>query len=73
MNLPGFKAEASLYKTKELYRANRIGFGAEGAVKPASKGFPCSMCHHICAGGSIICDRWCACACRGGTHCGRPD
>jgi hypothetical protein len=73
MNLPGFKAEASLYKTNKVYWANRIAFGAEAAFGPASRGFPCATCHVICAGGSIICERWCACACRGGTHCGRPD
>ena len=73
MKIPGFTAEASLYKAKEPYQANGMGFGAEGAVKPAGRGFPCSMCPDICAGGSGICDRWCACACRGGTHCGLPD
>jgi len=73
MHFPGLKAEASLYKSNELYRANGISFGAEGAVEPARKGFPCSMCDDICAGGAFICDRWCSCACRGGTHCGHPD
>jgi hypothetical protein len=73
MKLPEFTAEASLYKTKELYRPNGILFGGEGAVKPARGGFPCSMCDDICAGGTSICDRWCACACRGGRHCGHPD
>jgi hypothetical protein len=73
MNFPGFYAEASLYETKELYRANGLAFKAKGAVEPATRGFPCSMCPEICAGGTIICDRWCRCACRGGTHCGHPD
>ncbi len=38
MNMPGFSAEASLYKTKELYRANGVGSGAEGAVNAAGRG-----------------------------------
>ena len=44
MHFPGFKAEASLYKSNELYRANGISFGAEGAVEPARKGFPSARC-----------------------------
>ena len=72
-NMPGFTAEASLYKATECYKQSTwsIFLEAGGAVKPAR--FPCSRCDDICAGGTGICDRWCACACRGGTHCGLPD
>jgi hypothetical protein len=76
MNLPGFTAEAALQKTSDTYRQgqHRFSVAGEGAITPArGRGFPCSMCDDICAGGTFICDRWCACACRGGTHCGLPD
>jgi hypothetical protein len=73
MNLPRFSAEESLYQSIGWYQAGWIGRGAEGGINPARLGFPCSMCGDICAGGTSICDRWCACACRGGTHCGHPD
>jgi len=74
MKIPGFTAEAAVYATPEIYRQNSWGLfiGNGGAVRPA-RGFPCSRCDDICAGGTGICDRWCACACRGGTHCGLPD
>jgi hypothetical protein len=74
-HIPGFTAQASLYRATEYYqqgaRSNFIQAG--GVIEPAKRGFPCSMCDDICAGGTGICDRWCACACRGGTHCGHPD
>jgi hypothetical protein len=73
MNLPRFNAEASLYRSIGRYQASGIGRRAEGGVNPARRGFPCSMCHHLCAGGSGPCYRWCACACLGGTNCPRPD
>jgi hypothetical protein len=75
MKMPGFTAEAAVYATPETYRQNSWGLfiGNGSAVTPARRGFPCSMCDDICAGGCGICDRWCACACRGGTHCGLPD
>jgi hypothetical protein len=73
MNLPRFNAEASVYQSVGRYQASGIGGTAEGGVYPARRGFPCSMCADICAGGTGICDRWCACACRGGTHCPPPD
>jgi hypothetical protein len=73
MNLPRFNAEASLWQSVGRYQASGIGGTAEGGVYPARRGFPCSMCAEICAGGTGICDRWCACECRGGTHCGVPD
>jgi len=73
MSLPSFNAEASLYQSIGRYQASGIGGTAEWGVYPARRGFPCSMCADICAGGTGICDRWCACACRGGTNCGHPD
>jgi hypothetical protein len=74
MRIPGFTAEAALYATPQAYRqyAWSAFVGNGEAVTPA-RGFPCSTCNEICAGGTFICDRWCACACRGGTHCGNPD
>jgi hypothetical protein len=74
MKIPGFTAESSVYTTAGTYTQNSWGLFLEngGAVTPA-RGFPCSRCADICAGGTGICDRWCACACHGGTHCGLPD
>ena len=46
MNTPGFTAEAALYKTNQIYLANGT-FVSEAAVKPASKGFPCSSARHL--------------------------
>jgi hypothetical protein len=75
MRIPGFTAESAVYTPPETYRQNSWGLfvGNGAAVTPARRGFPCSMCEEICAGGTGICDRWCARACRGGTHCGHPD
>jgi hypothetical protein len=75
MNMPGFAAEASLYGTSEFYQIStrNIFVEAEGTVRPARRGFPCSQCDQICEGDFIgACMPWCLCACRGGTHCGHP-
>ena len=73
MNLPRFNAEAALYRSIGPYHASVVGPRVAGGVNPARFLLPCSKCADICAGGTSICYRWCACVCRGGTHCGVPD
>jgi hypothetical protein len=73
MRIPGFTAESSVYTTPETYRQNSWGLALENGRAVTLASFPCRRCADICAGGTGICDRWCACACRGGMHCGHPD
>ena len=77
MHMPGFAAEVAVYRAHNSYRSVWVEShgSAQAAVTPQrGRGFPCSRCYGICAGAPTSrCDDWCACACRGGTHCGFPD
>jgi len=60
MTLPGFKAEASLYKMSESYRGAGGPVPSGGAVRPAI-----SSCRQICQG-DPDCLQCCLCIRRGG-------
>lgn len=55
MNMPGFNAEASLYKTGELYHTRSMGAISSGQVVPQQMGEDCWYGH------------WCGPGCGGGT------
>jgi hypothetical protein len=61
MNLPGFTAEASLYKTNGHYRSSAGSFSADGnAVAPQGCGFVKGItCGAVIAGGVVVCTASC--------------
>ena len=76
MNMPGFTAEASLFRgivsmTPRLRsELTSVRSGVQGAL---SRTTCFSMCDQICEGDIIgACLPWCLCTCRGGKNCGRP-
>ena len=74
MSMPGFTAEASLFKgvTPMTARFRDEVTSFTSGVQPAS--LACIRnCEVICAGDILgDCIPWCLCKCRGGTHCGFP-
>ena len=76
MSMPGFTAEASLFKgiVSMTSRFRRDLMSVASGVQPALRKPSCfSMCDQICEGDIIgACLPWCLCTCRGGKNCGRP-
>jgi hypothetical protein len=76
MTIPGFTAEASLFKGVDP-RPSRFRYElacVASGVQPALARTSCfSTCDQICEGDIIgACMPWCLCRCHGGTHCGLP-
>jgi hypothetical protein len=74
MNMPGFTAESSCYKTTNVYYGIGETFSfAMSRVEPQSLRGCLLNCDDICAGDFIgACMPWCMCRCRGGKNCGFP-
>ncbi len=71
MNLPGFTAEASLFKASEYYHKTRTTLPGKGMIQPA---FWRGGCFKFCADqcDDSYCMRSCICRCLGGRHCPLP-
>ncbi len=67
MKMPGFTAEASLFKASEYYHKTGMGIPGESMIQPAFGGTGCySTCANWCDG-DPDCLHCCRCVCNGGT------
>jgi hypothetical protein len=69
MNIPGFTAETSVYRTATKYRRNTGGTELTGQVRPALFRPPASVCLRACCdsgGCDDGCLQCCLCVSRGG-------
>jgi hypothetical protein len=66
MNIPGFTAEASLYRKIERYRMAGAHAQADGAIQPAQRGNCYWDCMANCTDLDYYCSVNCNCFCRGG-------
>lgn len=74
MNIPGFRAEASLFsESTPRIRSLKQRYDLAASVQPQSIGNCLLNCEQICEGDVIgACMPWCICRCRGGKKCGVP-
>ncbi len=76
MNVPGFTAEASLYRTSRHYHIGRTAIHAEGTIQPAIRNPRCMEdCLDMCNSDPNLyefndCNEACACACSSGHYKG---
>jgi hypothetical protein len=71
MNIPGFTAEASLFKVSEYYHKIGTDIPGDGTIQPAFwRGGCIKFCADQCH--NWDCMRSCICRCSGGRHCPPP-